>query len=122
MRKANYRGNTTLAGWIPKETEIDTLLGLGIDSKIASPDANFSIRVAYQTPIPINLEGKAGEALSNTFEDSLVFENLPKFQDMDGGGLIKGFKDSISESSSISQLGTKMFNKLKDREKGSVCP
>lgn len=119
--KGQLSGNTTLASWIPKEIEIDTLLGLGIDSKIASPDANFSIRVAYQTPTPIDFEGKADKALSNTFEDSLVFENLPKFRDMEGGGLIKSFKNSISESSSISQLGTKMFNKLKTGKKAQFA-
>ena len=66
-------GNYAIAKWLMKEKDIDKLLDCSEDKKeisFASP-YQFSIRIAYQTPVKVDFEGEEKEAIPGTFEDCL---------------------------------------------------
>ena len=67
------------------------------------------------------MESKAEEALSNTFEDSLVFENILIFKNLDGSGLIKKFSEAIKDAASLTELGERMFKALKTGKKAEFA-
>lgn len=93
--------NPTLKSWLPnKEAKNDLLSTPPEDKVFVSQGANFSVRVAYQTTIQVTLSSSAG-ALNiqpNTFEDALVYTNADVFKNLDGSGLIKKFRDSLTKS------------------------
>jgi len=70
--------NATLKKWVPKKEAVDDLIGLEPDDKVKKDDQFYSVRVAYQCPVKVELNVANGteEALPNTFEDALVFENI----------------------------------------------
>ena len=115
--------NDTLKNWVPHEKLIDKLLDLKSEQKIKKDDRFYSVRVAYQCPISINLSHKNGdeEALSNTFEDALVYENISMFKDLKGFGLIKKFNDAIKNAKSSADLGQTMFEDLKTGKKAEFA-
>ncbi|MDO9288027.1 MAG: hypothetical protein Q7T83_04485, partial [Thermodesulfovibrionales bacterium] len=86
-------------------------------------DQFFSVRVAYQCPVKVNLsaESKTEEVFSNTFEDALVFENISMFKDLQGSGLIKKFNDAIKSAKSSADLGLAMFENLKIGKKAEFA-
>lgn len=107
-------GNSTLKNWVPGKRDIQELLDLDQSEKIKRYEESFSVRSAYQIPIKIKSKGKEKEeeALSTTFEDALVFENLTLFKDMEGKGLIEKFKLAINKDMTASQLETEFFSIL----------
>lgn len=108
-------GNSTLEKWIPKVTEIDKLLDVKESAKI---DQFSLIRVAYQIPTQVHLvEAGNEEALSNTFEDALVFENLALFSKQTSKGLMAKFRDAIQEHKTAAALGEAMFEILQSSKK-----
>lgn len=115
--------NATLKNWFPQKELVDELLDLKFEQKIKKDDQFFSVRVAYQCPVEVNLntESKAEEALSNTFEDALVFENISFFRDLQGPGLIKKFNEAIKNSKSTADLGQVMFDDLKTGKKAEFA-
>ena len=121
--KNQITGNTTLKTWLPEKYLVDELLDTYGTEKVKQYDPFFSVRVAYQIPISVELEqgGNPVEALSNTFEDALVFENISIFRDLEGIGLIKKFKDAIDEHKTPTALGEAMFDNLKDGKKAEFA-
>ncbi len=121
--KGLITGNSTLKTWLPQKKFIDELLDANEAEKIKKYDPCFSVRVAYQIPISVNLDQVVGpvEALSNTFEDALVFENISIFKDLNGTGLIKKFKDAINEHKTPTALGKVMFDSLNDGKKAEFA-
>lgn len=115
--------NATLKTWLPEKELIDELLDVPVSAKVKKNDDFFSIRVAYQSPvlIQINDSQDSEEALSNTFEDALIFENLSIFKDLKGDGLIKKFKDAIAENQTPADLGQAMFQILKKIKKAEFA-
>ncbi len=115
--------NSTLKTWCPQKELIDELLDLSFEEKVTIDDPLFSVRVAYQRPVNImlNPESVAEEALSNTFEDALVFDNISIFRDLKGSGLIKKFKDAIKNAKSCADLGQAMFADLKTGKKAEFA-
>lgn len=111
--------NTTLRKHIPKVKQLDRLLDLPPNKKIKTYSPFCSVRVAYQTPIEIKLNGedKGTEAISYTFEDSLIYENLEFFRNAKGFGLIKKINKAISESKDIDSLASALHEALKDGDK-----
>lgn len=68
--------STVLRKWHPCLNTLDQLYGTSSDGKVKIYNENFSVRVAYQCPVRVQLNGvDIGEALPNTFEDALVYEN-----------------------------------------------
>ena len=121
--KGLITGNSTLKTWLPKKKFIDDLLDTSEAEKIKEYDPCFSVRVAYQIPTSVNLDQVIGpvEALSNTFEDALVFENISIFKDLQGIGLIKKFKNAINEHKTPETLGKVMFESLSDGKKAEFA-
>lgn len=63
------------------------------------------IKQAYQQPIMAPFKSKApAEALANTFEDALVYENMDAFSKMQGTGLIARFRKALADSADLNQL------------------
>lgn len=116
-------GNSTLKKWVPCKEMIDELLDLKSTDKVKIHDDFCSVRAAYQHPINVKLKeaGPEEEALSNTFEDALVFDNLAVFKKLEGSGLIKKFKDAINEKQTVSELGKDFFNALRNGNKAEFA-
>lgn len=105
--------NATLKGWWPAKDDLTTLLDVKPDDKVKSyPEQRFAIRVAYQCPLTVKFKDAEGEALANTLEDALVFQNLEYFSATDGTGLLGRFKRSIEKSGTVAELGAALFEDL----------
>ena len=102
--------NNVLKKWHPEIEKVDDLLSF--DEKEKVYDDNFSIRVAYQTPVQVKFKEEDSEAIPRTFEDALVFENIEIFQTGDGTGLLKKFKDAVSSKDTVSELSDALFEAL----------
>lgn len=114
--------NATLKSWCPATQDMDELLNKSADDKVKSyPQQRFSIRVAYQHPILVTFRGAETEALANTLEDALVFENLGLFADLDGTGLIAKFKEAIAAAKSTTELSVTLNASLKDGNKAELA-
>ncbi|MDZ7761698.1 MAG: AAA family ATPase [Desulfovermiculus sp.] len=98
--------NNVLKMWHPKVKTVDSLLELGSASKEKVYDPDFSVRVAYQTPVGVRLptEVETSEAIPRTFEDTLVLENIDLFGGLDGTALLGAFKDAIERSPDVATL------------------
>jgi hypothetical protein len=111
--KGYVTGNDTLKTWVPEKKNIDELLDIQSSDKVKD-----YVRVAYQYPVKIKIEGnKEEEAIPYTFEDALVFENLVLFKSIDGNGLINKFNEAVKTKNSATELGQAMFKALKDGKK-----
>ncbi|NYT68845.1 AAA family ATPase [Pusillimonas noertemannii] len=106
VRGANYTTrNATLRTWWPLINELDPLLDKPENEKVKTyADENFSVRVAYQSPIQATFKGEAAEALSYTLEDAIVMANLDLFATMAGTGLIAKFRTAIADSANLAAL------------------
>jgi hypothetical protein len=107
-------GNNVLKKLHPKKKSLDELLDLTEDKKEKIYDDSFSIRVAYQKPVQVTLKGKkeSSEAIARTFEDALVFENINLFREANGTGLLKNFKEAVTNKDEISELSQALFDAL----------
>ena len=111
--------NTTLCNHIPKVKQLDKLLDLPDEDKVKTYPSFLSVRVAYQTPIKIKLNGndEEVEAISSTFEDALVYENFEFFKKTNDLGLIKKINTAISDSENIDNLVDALHAALKGGDK-----
>lgn len=76
----------------------------------------YPIRIAYQLPININYSGKTIEALSRTFEDSLIYSNMSIFDGVDtadAGYLIKVLVEKTNKKETFETIKTAIFEELK---------
>jgi predicted ATP-dependent endonuclease of OLD family len=81
--------NATLKFWVPGTEDLDELLDKTSEAKVKRYEGErFSVRAAYQSPIKVTFKGVESEALANTLEDALVFENIDLFATLDGPGLL----------------------------------
>ncbi|WP_163786171.1 AAA family ATPase [Myxococcus vastator] len=114
--------NETLKTWIPKEEDLDNLLDKKQEDLALSGHDNSAIRVAFQQPIKttLNTQGSV-EAIANTFEDSLVYENIDLFRNMDGHGLIKQFRDKLEHAATIGELSKGLTAALKEGKKAEFA-
>jgi predicted ATP-dependent endonuclease of OLD family len=86
-RKAGLiTGNSSIKEWSGKDRNLDELLDLPSADKELSKGA---VCIAYQTPVTIALNNKQGEALSATFEDSLVYANYREILNLTQSGIVK---------------------------------
>ncbi|PCI56814.1 MAG: ATP-dependent endonuclease [Alphaproteobacteria bacterium] len=117
-RKSDQKtNNDTLKSWLPKVDDIDTLLDLEHDKKILTVDTQQSICVAYQKPIALDLVKLKGEAIANTFEDSLVYTNTVYFLDTEELGFFKKAKGILSTSNDLSGMHEEMHDAVRNMEK-----
>lgn len=102
--------NETLKTWVPAEDDLDTLFDKKPEEIVLKDPTGYGIRVAYQQPITAKFKSKDGkEALANTFEDALVYENLDLFQKMEGTGLMGRIRKSLDEASDLGDLAKRML-------------
>lgn len=105
--------NETLKSWCPKEASFDSLLDMTEKSLSIGDKSGYGIRVAYQQPIITQFKaGLAAELLANTFEDSLVYENLSIFKIMKGPGLMGRFRKAIEDGTDPADLAKRVFDEL----------
>ncbi len=106
--------NNVLKEWHPKAEVLDELLDLGEEQKEKSYDELFVIRVAYQTPFEVAVNGgdSCSIAFPRTFEDALVFENIEFFRSANGLGLVKKFREAVESGKSILELQTALLHAL----------
>ncbi len=119
--KGLLTGNSTLKTWHPVKTLFDELLDHPHDQKVkVDPQIPMSfVRVAYQIPITVKMTASTDpiEALATTFEDSLVFENLPLFRALDGDGMIKKVKEVTESSTDAATLSGELFKIINKGDK-----
>jgi len=114
--------NETVKTWIPKEESLDVLLDMKSEEKVLADLSGYAVRVAYQTPISMVFKSKdAVEALANTFEDALVYENPELFAKLDGHGLIAKFRDALNDSADLAELTVKASDALKNGTKAEFA-
>lgn len=112
-------GNYSITKWLIKEENLDKLLDMSMKEKefeYATP-YEYAIRIAYQTPVMIDFNGKSVEALSSTFEDCLIYTNYDLFKNIntaDKGSLVKNVHDSIKESDSFEDTHEKIYKTLRE--------
>lgn len=98
--------NNVLKMWHPKERSLNSLLGLESARKEKVYDPDFSVRVAYQTPVRVDLpsDTEHSDAIPRTFEDALVLENIDLFRKLDGTDLLGEFNRAIGGSKDVQTL------------------
>ena len=111
-------GNYAITGWLIKKRLYDDLIDLPDNLKIFSLRSvcPYEIRIAYQTPIEVCYQNEEIEALSRTFEDSLIYTNWETFKGMsvsEPGQLIKDLKTGIENKDSFKAIKTGIFENLK---------
>lgn len=105
--------NETLKTWIPAVEDLNTLLDKKAEEIVRNDPSGYGIRVAYQQPIPAKFKTKENkEALANTFEDALVYENLDLFQKMEGTGLMGRIRKSLDAATDLDDLAPRMLADL----------
>lgn len=122
-RKSGQKArNETLKSWIPAEESLDALLDkTGVDL-VRNDPSGYAIRVAYQQPIELGFKSKPpAEALANTFEDALLYENPVLFADLDGHGLIAKFRDALADSADLDALAAAVHSALKSGNKAELA-
>lgn len=101
--------NETLKTWVPKEEALDILLDVKPKDLVLQDKTGFTVRVAYQQPIQAKFAaGKPAEALANTFEDALVYENIELFKSMNGTALLGRIRKSLDEAGDLGDLATRL--------------
>ncbi|MEZ0219106.1 MAG: AAA family ATPase [Tardiphaga sp.] len=123
QRGANQTSrNQTLKTWCPQKAALDALLDMPEAAKTRDyKEQQFSIRVAYQAPVKITFGGTTEEALANTLEDALLFENIDLFRIREGTGLVAKFKSAIETSKTIAELGEKLSDSLTTGSKAELA-
>lgn len=113
--------NATLKTWVPVNPSIDELLDLPSATKVLEGDLLYAVRVAYQHPLQVILDDKAGEVevLANTFEDALLYQNIQLFRSMEGSGLVADFRNALNTHMSSSALAQELFDCLKTGDKAA---
>lgn len=115
--------NPTLRYWMPRMRKLDRLLDLDRSDKVFNHDNIFSVCVAYQCPVNIRLNEAEdrSEVIAATFEDALAFENIDLFRTLKGKGLIKKFRDAITDSNNVTELSEQLRQALKGGEKAGFA-
>lgn len=114
--------NTTLRTWCPIINDLDPLLDKPEHEKVKCyADENFSLRVAYQSPIRATFKGETDEALSYTLEDAIVMANLDLFETLPGTGLIARFRNAIATSANLNTLSDALKKALKSGGKAEFA-
>ncbi len=107
-------GNNTLKKWIPQKESIDELLDLPDGDKVIKTDEFYSVRVAYQIPIKIALNGgELKEVIPNSFEDAFVFDNISLIKSLDAEGLLKKCRETVETSANEAELNANIYELIK---------
>lgn len=108
--------NSSIAGWGITNNSIDSLLSVKTEDKILRND---SLMIAYQTAITIPYKSIDSEVLSATFEDSLVYSNLPALDKLDSIGIAKKLKKA-TEKQEVGDFCTEVYDAIRNDSGGKV--
>jgi len=86
--------NTSIRGWGIQDNSLDYLFDLKCSDKTLQDN---TIYIAYQTPVEIIIGGNSIEALSATFEETLIYANTDEICTLDSDGIVKKVKDAVSK-------------------------
>lgn len=123
-RSVQITSNPTLKEWLPRKEKLEDLLKASADDKtFVNKEANFSIRVAYQTPVRIELDpsSPAIDIAPNTFEDALLYANVEIFKALEGKGLIKKFRSALAENKTADDLRAAVLKALETGNKAEFA-
>lgn len=117
--------NSTLKTWVPGLDDVDDLMRADSAAKTLHEDGDplFAVRAAYQTPLGVTSPGIVGPevAYPYTFEDALAFENLAFFSGLEGSGLMRKFRDAITDGGGAAAIGARMYLALKNGKKAEFA-
>lgn len=108
--------NYSITNWIMHEKQIDFLLDKDNESKVILADNEFnsSIRIAYQIPIEINYNDEKKEALTSTFEDSIIYSNLELFKNIDDKELyLNKISNIIKSATEFEDMHSKIYEEIR---------
>ena len=108
--------NYSITNWIMHEKQIDFLLDKDNESKVILADNKFnsSIRIAYQIPIEINYNDEKKEALTSTFEDSIIYSNLELFKNIDDRELyLNKISNIIKSATGFEDMHSKIYEEIR---------
>jgi predicted ATP-dependent endonuclease of OLD family len=116
--------NSTMRTWHPEQQSLDALLDLPETQK-AKTDSKvplFVVRVAYQTPVQVQIAPSGmAEALATTFEDALVLENLALFKGIEDFPNTKAVKDAVNSTTDPTILSERLFEVVKTLDKAAFA-
>ncbi len=105
--------NETLKTWVPGEAGLDLLLDKKDEEKAHLNASGYGVRVAYQTPVQALFKAeKSAEALANTFEDALLYENLEFFSGRGGTGITGKFAAALKSATDLPALAAQVHKDL----------
>jgi hypothetical protein len=114
--------NETLKTWCPSTESLIDLLDKPDAEKVKSyEDRHFAVRVAYQCPITIRFKDIEVEAIANTLEDALVFQNIGLFAGLGGKGLIAKFRKAVTDSATVGELEMAIHEALRAGGKAELA-
>lgn len=108
--------NASINEWGISHKIFDELLEIQDDAKIL---LGGKLRVAYQTPVIISYNGIDGEALSATFEDSLIYSNLDQIAKLKNNKIIKKIINARTNSS-IEDFCVVVYEAVNDGSKDKI--
>ena len=108
--------NPSIQKWGIQKGLLDYLLDLEYNNKVFQDD---TIRIAYQTPTTVSVGKISGEALSATFEETLVYANLDKVCELDDSGIIQKVKDAV-QGTKIDDFCAKIYEAIHDSSDNKV--
>lgn len=112
-------GNYAITEWLLKEKDIDKLLDCPEAKKeihFVSP-YQFSIRIAYQTPVKVNFNGDEKEAIPGTFEDCLIYTNYDLFKKIEiteSGNLVDKTHNLLNSTDTFETIHEKIYGMLRE--------
>ena len=117
--------NYAITDWLIKERALDKLLDIPPEKKEINYNTTFDyvIRIAYQTPIVIDLNGSKQELIPSTFEDSLIYTNWELFKQIRTDGLgvvIKKVNGELNSSKLPDDIRDSIYDILHGKSAGKA--
>jgi predicted ATP-dependent endonuclease of OLD family len=103
--------NSVLKTWHPRASSVSELVALKEDEKAKRYDEQFSVRVAFQTPVAVRLGGSDSQSdiIPRTFEDALMLQNVSRFTSTNLAGLFRKFRTAVEECATVERLGERLL-------------
>ena len=117
--------NYAIAEWLMQEKKLDKLLEFPAGRKVFMRESThkYPIRIAYQTPVQVDLNGEKPEALSSTFEDCMIYTNYELLRSLTedetgdcDGNLIKAVSDILNTEKPFAEIQKQIYRKLREGE------
>ena len=110
--------NYTITNWLLGLYSLDDLIDLDSDKKVKKyKELNeFSIRIAYQVPIQIEYKNAKVEAITSTFEDSLIYSNFEFFsRETEKDGVIYDIQNTVKSCNNFEEIHKKIYEKIRNK-------